>query len=63
MAHEVCRVREDSVFGTTVGVAVGVHTIGILTTQTKKAMKKVRAKHIVIHIFHQLVDKFKAVHD
>ena len=56
-----CCVIEDSVPGATAGVAAGVHTIGILTTQSEEAMKKVGAKQ-VIHNFHQLLDEIKAAH-
>ena len=51
-------VCSDSVPGATAGVAAGVHTIGILTTQTEAAMKEVGAKQTIFN-FHELMDEIK----
>mmetsp|Transcript_10345 Transcript_10345/g.35706 ORF Transcript_10345/g.35706 Transcript_10345/m.35706 type:complete len:196 (+) Transcript_10345:443-1030(+) len=44
---EDCVAVEDSVTGATAAVAAGVHTIGILTSQTAEAMGKIGVTHTI----------------
>ena len=59
---EDCVAVEDSVTGATAAVAAGVHTIGILTSQTAEAMAAVGVKQCVGD-YHELLREIEAARE
>ena len=57
-----CVALEDSPTGATAAVAAGVHTIGILTSQTAEAMAAVGVKQCVGD-YHELLREIEAARE
>lgn len=59
LSPEECVAIEDSITGATAAVASGVHTIGILTSQTADAMAEIGVKQTIVD-YHELLREIKA---
>uniref|UniRef100_A0A7S2T0B8 Haloacid dehalogenase-like hydrolase n=1 Tax=Chloropicon primus TaxID=1764295 RepID=A0A7S2T0B8_9CHLO len=59
LSAEECCALEDSVPGATAAIAAGVHTIGVLTSQTDAAMKEAGVGQ-TIGDYHELLDEIES---